>query len=244
MKILHVIETLARGGAERLLVMLLPELARKGHDVAVAVREAPYDLQPELEAAISAVEQESPQLIEALLESQRQANELMLAEMQKDSAFGWMWRPAGMWMMLAVFGWLAMGRPIVNAFLFIGLDLTTRDALHEAWAGRWLWPRMLTLIVSGGLIAYALGGDPRISLASCLAFTGAGVADALAYAALGGRARLARVNGSNVAGAAVDSLLFPLLAFGLPLLWPIVLGQFTAKVAGGLVWSLALGRKP
>lgn len=51
MKILHVIDTLARGGAERLLVILLPELARQGHDVAVAVRGAPYDLQPELEVA-------------------------------------------------------------------------------------------------------------------------------------------------------------------------------------------------
>ncbi len=51
MKILHIIDTLTRGGAERLLVMLLPELARQGHDVAVAVRSAPYDLQPELEAA-------------------------------------------------------------------------------------------------------------------------------------------------------------------------------------------------
>lgn len=51
MKILHVIDTLARGGAERLLVMLLPELTRQGHDVAVAVHDAPYDLQPELEAA-------------------------------------------------------------------------------------------------------------------------------------------------------------------------------------------------
>lgn len=50
MKILHVIDTLGRGGAERLLVMLLPELARQGQEVAVAVRGAPYDLQPELEA--------------------------------------------------------------------------------------------------------------------------------------------------------------------------------------------------
>ncbi|MEM0984859.1 MAG: glycosyltransferase family 4 protein [Pseudomonadota bacterium] len=51
MKILHVIDTLGRGGAERLLVMLLPELMRQGLEVAVAVRSVPYDLQPELEAA-------------------------------------------------------------------------------------------------------------------------------------------------------------------------------------------------
>ena len=50
MKILHVIDTLGRGGAERLLVMLTPELVRQGHEVAVAVRTGPYDLQPELEA--------------------------------------------------------------------------------------------------------------------------------------------------------------------------------------------------
>jgi glycosyltransferase involved in cell wall biosynthesis len=49
-KILHVIDTLGRGGAERLLVMLTPELARQGHEVAVAVRSGPYDVQPELEA--------------------------------------------------------------------------------------------------------------------------------------------------------------------------------------------------
>lgn len=50
MKPLHIIETLARGGAERLLVMLLPELTNQGHCATVAVRRAPYDLQPELEA--------------------------------------------------------------------------------------------------------------------------------------------------------------------------------------------------
>lgn len=51
MKVLHVIDSLGRGGAERLLVMLLPELARQGHEVGLAVLRGPYDLQPELEAA-------------------------------------------------------------------------------------------------------------------------------------------------------------------------------------------------
>lgn len=51
MKILHIIDTLGRGGAERLLVTVLPEVARRGHQVAVAVRSAPYDLEPELVAA-------------------------------------------------------------------------------------------------------------------------------------------------------------------------------------------------
>jgi hypothetical protein len=97
---------------------------------------------------------------------------------------------------------------VVNAFLFIRLDLVAKDRLQDAWAGRALWPRMLALIVLGGVISYCLGGDPRISLASCLAFVAAGVADTLAYQTLGGRNWMTRANGSNLAGAAVDSLAF------------------------------------
>lgn len=136
--------------------------------------------------------------------------------------------------------WYGPTVAIANAFVFIGLDLTTRDRLHEHWQGKHLWPRMLMLITTGGLLAYALGGDPRISLASCLAFIAAGCADFLAYQRLRGRPWLARANGSNLASAAADSLLFPLLAFGWPLLWGVVLGQFAAKVLGGAVWSVVL----
>lgn len=55
MRVLHVIETLGRGGAERLLVTLLPALAAHGVTPAVAVLRGPYDLQSELEAAGIAV---------------------------------------------------------------------------------------------------------------------------------------------------------------------------------------------
>lgn len=50
-RVLHVIETLGRGGAERLLVTLLPALRAQGVEAAVAVLRPPYDLQPEIEAA-------------------------------------------------------------------------------------------------------------------------------------------------------------------------------------------------
>jgi hypothetical protein len=46
---------------------------------------------------------------------------------------------------------------------------------------------------------------------------------------------------SNVAGAAVDSLIFPTLAFG-ALMPAIVLAQFAAKVAGGAVWAYLMSR--
>ena len=132
------------------------------------------------------------------------------------------------------------GVSVLNAFLFVGLDLTSRDRLHDAWKGRQLWPRMALLIAAGGLISFLLNRDAaQIAVASTVAFTVAGVLDAVTYALLGDRSRLVRVNGSNVVAAAADSLIFPTLAFGsfFPL---IVLAQFAAKVGGGLVWSLIL----
>jgi uncharacterized PurR-regulated membrane protein YhhQ (DUF165 family) len=71
----------------------------------------------------------------------------------------------------------------------------------------------------------------------------AGVADTLVYWALRDRPWPWRVNGSNLAGALVDSLCFPLIAFGPPVLWSIILGQFVAKIAGGLLWAALLQRE-
>ena len=47
---LHVIDSLGRGGAEQMLVTLLPALAKQGCTAQVAVLRPPYDLQPMLES--------------------------------------------------------------------------------------------------------------------------------------------------------------------------------------------------
>ena len=136
--------------------------------------------------------------------------------------------------------WFGPKMVIVNAFLFIGLDLTARDYLHEAWHGRGLLWKMTLLIGAGSVISYALNKDAaQIAIASFVAFGCAAIADTIAYHLLKKRIYLVKINGSNVVGAAVDSLIFPTLAFGafMPL---IILGQFTAKVGGGFVWSLVL----
>lgn len=135
---------------------------------------------------------------------------------------------------------LGKSATVLIAFLFIGLDLTSRDVLHEAWRGRALVWKMGALIVAGSALSWALNhGAGQIALASFVAFASAGVSDSVVYGLLGRRARLLRVNGSNVVSAAVDSLVFPTLAFGqlLPL---VIAGQFAAKVLGGGVWSVLL----
>lgn len=131
--------------------------------------------------------------------------------------------------------------PIV-AFLFIGLDLTLRDSLHDRWRGKHLWPRMLALIVVAGLVSYVLNpASGAIAVASVVAFSLASLADAAAYQLLAGRSWSVRANGSNVVGATVDSLVFPLLAFGTALP-SIVAAQLAAKIIGGMVWAAVISR--
>ena len=123
---------------------------------------------------------------------------------------------------------------VVNAFAFVGLDLTTRDLLDERWRGR--AEPMVALIVAGGVISYVVNRDAgQIAVASTIAFLLASSVDWTVWTVLEEHPRALRVNGSNVAGAAVDSVVFPLLAFGavLPL---VMLGQFVAKVLGGFLW--------
>lgn len=136
---------------------------------------------------------------------------------------------------------------VYNAFAFIGLDLATRDALHDMWRGR-LIRNMAALIAAGSALSYAaglwLGSGPfvgRIAVASAVAFAAAASSDALAYHALRNRPWYERANQSNLVGAAVDSVVFAAL-------WPfgfhfaVVFSMFAAKVAGGVVWSFALAK--
>lgn len=152
--------------------------------------------------------------------------------------------------------WLGPVMSVVNAVLFIGLDLTSRDYLHDAWHGQGLWWKMAALIGSGSLLSLAFSillvpvfGQEitsmtlRVGIASFISFLLAGVTDTVVYHALGDKARLLRINGSNLGSAFVDSIAFPALAFGFPLLFGVMVGQFVAKVGGGFLWSLVLARK-
>ncbi|PWK05260.1 VUT family protein [Tumebacillus permanentifrigoris] len=129
---------------------------------------------------------------------------------------------------------------IVNAFLFIGLDITTRDKLHEKWRGKGLWWKMAALIAIGSALSFILNRDAGpVALASLTAIAASGAVDTAMYHLLRKKDTQTRVNGSNIVSAAVDSILFPTIAFG-ALMPGVVLGQFMSKVVGGYVWSLVL----
>lgn len=131
---------------------------------------------------------------------------------------------------------------IVNAFLFIGFNLTARDHLHDTWQGHHLKRNMFLLISAGAGIS-AMFGAGQIAIASFVAFAASETVDAIVYQLLGAKQKLVQVNGSNVVSAAVDSIIFPALAFGWPLMFGIMAGQFLAKVGGGFVWSLILNNR-
>lgn len=127
---------------------------------------------------------------------------------------------------------------LVNSFALIGLDFVLRDRLHERF-GLW-WVSALAL--AAGAISYLLNpAGGMIALASCLSFVLAALGDGVAYQALMRKPWPVKSNASNTVAAGIDSLLFPLIAFG-ALMPHIVLGQFVAKVGGGFIWSLVIGR--
>jgi hypothetical protein len=137
-------------------------------------------------------------------------------------------------LLIAAFGvWFSP----IGAFVLIGLDLSLRDKLHDLWEGDKLPIKMGGLIATASIVSYAINpATGMIAFASLAAFSLSMVADTLVYRYLKDKEWMIRVNGSNIAGSAVDSVVFPTIAFG-GLMLEIVALQFIAKVGGGYIWS-------
>ncbi len=132
---------------------------------------------------------------------------------------------------------------IINAFVFIGFDITSRDKLHELWHGAGLKRKMAALILAGSVLSWlADGAAGKIAFASFVSFMVSATLDTVVYSLLAKYTRSVRINGSNIISSAADSVIFPGLAFGFPLLWSIALAQFIAKLVGGFAWSWILDK--
>lgn len=121
----------------------------------------------------------------------------------------------------------------LSSFFLIGLTLVLRDWLHirlKTW-------QMGCLIFASGLITYGLNpAAAQIAIASSVSFTIAALVDWIVFIKTTG-SWFKRSNVSNVAGSAVDSFVFPTMAFGV-IMPEIVAAQFVAKMVGGLFWSM------
>jgi len=127
----------------------------------------------------------------------------------------------------------------INAFVFIGFDLALRNWLNLQ-LNKW---QMGAMIFGTGLISYFLNDTMQtIAIASAVSFTLASLVDWAVFNKIKGE-WIKRANISNTAGALVDSIAFPTIAFG-SLMPEIVLLQFLAKVLGGFIWTLLLSKLP
>lgn len=130
--------------------------------------------------------------------------------------------------------------PLVSFFL-IGLDLTSRDYLHERFSGT-PETKIFGLIALGGVGAYLVNsGAEWVAIASVSAFVASGIVDTGVYSYFSDRTYPQKANLSNLAGSIADSALFCSLAFGaFPWAW-FALQCFT-KFAGGAVWVWVFDR--
>lgn len=104
---------------------------------------------PKLEAAVKEVEAESPELILAWNEQQRQTHALLMKEMDTGPFWSWAWRPGGMY--LIGFFWLlyVVVYPMLNLFLrLFGANTAVETMVDVA----------TLLAISGGFISLYMGG--------------------------------------------------------------------------------------
>lgn len=104
-----------------------------------------------------------------------------------------------------------------------GATFILRDTVHDSW-GRW---GVLALILTGATLSM-LVAPARLAIASGTAFCFSELADMAVYLPLRRRGYLPAAIASNVAGAAVDTVLFLAIA-GFPI-WPAFPGQMVGKL--------------
>jgi hypothetical protein len=117
---------------------------------------------------------------------------------------------------LGVVTWL--GLTATAGTWFAGFAFVARDATQEAGGIKWVAAAILAGVVVSAVF------NPRLALASCVAFLLSEAADYAIYTPLRKRGKTRAALASNVVGAVVDSLIFLAIAgFPLSLIWTQVL---------------------
>lgn len=146
-RVLHVIETLGIGGAERLLLTLLPELSRQGVPSEVLALRGPFTLQPELEAAGVPVRQAASQAHRWHLPALSQSVARAARDMRADIIHAHLYFPA-IGTALARIGGLARQRTAVtfhNLAYAPGVNQSGPGLTLRRWLAQRAYPRGIDL---------------------------------------------------------------------------------------------------
>jgi len=77
--------------------------------------------------------------------------------------------------------WFGPAVSVLNAFLLIGLDLSLRDRLHDAWGEGLVWKMGLLILTGSGLTILLNLEAMQIAVASAVAFGVSAAGDAVVY---------------------------------------------------------------
>jgi len=123
----------------------------------------------------------------------------------------------------------------INAFFLIGAELVLRDVMHESLSKT----KMLSIVVIAGIISFLINAESKnIAIASFVAIVVSCLIDYYVYSKTKGT-WIKRSNTSNFFSGFTDSLVFPLIAFGVFNPYVFFL-QWLAKFSGGFIWALLL----
>lgn len=103
-----------------------------------------------LELAVREVERETPEIINAYLETQREMNRMQIAELDKsESTWTWAWRPAWMWLLGFLWVYAFVLQPLIKAALITSLMLIDVSVL---------------MTVTGIFVTFYMGGHTAKSV--------------------------------------------------------------------------------
>ena len=132
--------------------------------------------------------------------------------------------------------WFGANGLIFTALFLIPFDFAMRCLFHETWKGKELVFKLGALVLTASALTFLINQDAlKIAIASSIGFISAQIFAGVFYQFFINRNYFIKVNGSDVIGILVDSIIFQLIAFSV-LVPKITISQILLKIVGGLFW--------
>lgn len=139
--------------------------------------------------------------------------------------------------------WFGSYGLIITALFLIPFDFIMRCVFHETYKGIKLFIYLGSLVLCASILTYLINKESfNIALASCLGFASAQLFASIFYQINIKKSFFVKVNGSDLIGIIIDSIVFQLIAFNIIDI-NISLSQIIMKFLGGLFWYWLLFNK-
>lgn len=139
--------------------------------------------------------------------------------------------------------WFGQYGLIFTALFLIPFDFVMRCVFHETYKGLKLFLYLSSLVVGASVITYLINQDNfSIALGSCLGFGAAQLFASIFYQISIKKSYFIKVNGSDLIGIIIDSIVFQLIAFS-SINTTISISQICMKFIGGLFWYWIIFKK-